>query len=136
MSQQKKNVEIEVGQTWEHLSQGLMEYSRFKIMSVGNNGIQAMYANGEVYDYTVNQILNNFELCSHESKPDQETYDNTNGSLYKVADERKWNSYVFDAMKRLDRAERKGQFISDIDKTIKVLEMYKEEQGHRFKPEL
>ena len=59
-------------------------------------------------------------------------YDNTNGSLYKIAKERNWNAYVFDVVKRLDRAEKKGEFISDIEKSIKVLELYLNEQNHRF----
>ena len=59
-------------------------------------------------------------------------YDNTNGSLYKIAKERNWNAYVFDIVKRLDRAEKKGEFISDIEKSIKVLELYLNEQKHRF----
>ena len=61
-----------------------------------------------------------------------EHYDNTNGSLYKIAKERNWNAYVFDIVKRLDRAEKKGEFISDIEKSIKVLELYLNEQKHRF----
>ena len=55
-------------------------------------------------------------------------YDNSTGTLYKVAEERGWNSYVFDAVKRLERAEKKGEFESDIDKTIVVLELYKKEK--------
>ena len=62
-------------------------------------------------------------------------YDNSKGTLYKVAKERGWNAYVFDCIKRLDRAEKKGEFISDIDKSIQVLELYKKEQGHKFKDE-
>ena len=61
------------------------------------------------------------------STPDH--YDNSTGTLYKVAEERGWNSYVFDAVKRLERAEKKGEFESDIDKTIVVLELYKKESN-------
>lgn len=50
-------------------------------------------------------------------------YDNTNGSLYKVALERGWNAYQFDAVKRIDRAYKKGQFKEDIEKTIVVLDL-------------
>jgi hypothetical protein len=50
-------------------------------------------------------------------------YDNTNGSLYKVALERGWNAYQFDAVKRIDRAYKKGCFKEDIEKTIVVLEL-------------
>ena len=50
-------------------------------------------------------------------------YNNDNGSLYKIAEQRGWNAYQFDAIKRIDRMYKKGQFESDIDKTILVLEM-------------
>ena len=58
-------------------------------------------------------------------------YDNSTGTLYKVAEERNWNSYVFDAVKRLERAEKKGEFDSDIDKTIAVLQLYKKERNEK-----
>lgn len=54
----------------------------------------------------------------------QPHYDNSNGSLYKVAKERGWNAYVFDAVKRLDRAEKKGQFKEDLQKTKDVIDIY------------
>ena len=63
-------------------------------------------------------------------------YDNSKGTIYKIAQDRNWNAYVFEAVKRLDRAEKKGEFISDIDKTIKVLELYKQEQGHKFQNQI
>jgi hypothetical protein len=50
-------------------------------------------------------------------------YDNTNGSLYKIAQERGWNAYQFDAIKRIDRVNKKGQFKEDIEKTIVVLNL-------------
>jgi hypothetical protein len=50
-------------------------------------------------------------------------YDNTNGSLYKIANERGWNAYQFDAIKRIDRVNKKGQFKEDIEKTIEVLKL-------------
>jgi len=52
-------------------------------------------------------------------------YNNKNGSLYKIAQQRGWNAYQFDAIKRIDRALKKGEFERDIDKTIEVLKMFK-----------
>jgi len=63
-------------------------------------------------------------------------YDNTNGSLYKVANERGWNSYLFEVVKRIERAEKKGEFISDVKKSIHVLELYLQEQGVKFKNQI
>lgn len=59
-------------------------------------------------------------------------YDNSKGTLYKVAQERGWNPYLFEVVKRVERAEKKGEFISDIRKSIVVLELYLQEQGYRF----
>jgi len=50
-------------------------------------------------------------------------YDNTNGTLYKIAEQRGWNAYQFDAIKRIDRVNKKGQFKEDIEKTITVLKL-------------
>ena len=50
-------------------------------------------------------------------------YNNEYGSLYKIAVERGWNAYQFDAIKRIDRVNKKGQFEEDIKKTIVVLEL-------------
>lgn len=50
-------------------------------------------------------------------------YENKNGSLYKIAKQRGWNSYQFDAIKRIDRVNKKGEFKEDIEKTIVVLKL-------------
>lgn len=63
-------------------------------------------------------------------------YDNSKGTLYKVALERGWNAYLFEVVKRIERAEKKGEFISDIKKSIHVLELYLEEQGEKFKNQI
>jgi len=55
-------------------------------------------------------------------------YDNSKGTLYKVAKERGWNAYLFDIVKRLERAEKKGEFKSDLDKSISVIQLWKNEQ--------
>jgi len=36
-------------------------------------------------------------------------YNNEKGTLYKIANQRNWNSYIFDIVKRLERAEKKGE---------------------------
>ena len=57
----------------------------------------------------------------------QKHYDNSKGSLYKIAKERSWNAYQFDIIKRIDRAEKKDQFESDLNKTIDVIKIWKHE---------
>lgn len=51
-------------------------------------------------------------------------YDNTKGTLYKVADERGWNPYLFDIVKRLERADKKGEFKQDLEKSINVIKLW------------
>ena len=63
-------------------------------------------------------------------------YDNTHGSLYKIAEQRKLNSYEYDVLKHLIRCRNKGEWVSDIDKCIDILNMYKLEQGNLYSDEL
>lgn len=62
-------------------------------------------------------------------------YDNSNGSLYLFADKQGLNSYEFEVVKRIVRCRKKKEFISDIKKTIFVLELYLKEQGENYKGE-
>lgn len=55
-------------------------------------------------------------------------YTDKHGSLYKVSVERKWNAYIFDCAKRLERADKKGNFVQDIEKTITVIQLLRSEQ--------
>lgn len=57
-------------------------------------------------------------------------YDNSKGTLYKVAIERGWNSYLFDIVKRLERAEKKGEFKTDLEKSINVIKLWLQENGN------
>ena len=54
-------------------------------------------------------------------------YNNEKGSLYKIANERGWNAYLFDIVKRLERSEKKGEFLNDLNKSIHVIELWIEE---------
>jgi len=56
-------------------------------------------------------------------------YDNSKGTLYKIAQERGWNPYLFDIVKRLERAEKKGEFDTDLDKSINVIKLWKSERN-------
>lgn len=51
-------------------------------------------------------------------------YDNSNGSLYKVATERDWNAYLFDVVKRLERGGKKDPLRQEIEKSIDVLKIW------------
>lgn len=72
------------------------------------------------------------DLVYEKPKTELETpshYNNDNGSLYKVAKERGWNPYLFDVVKRLERSEKKGEFITDLKKSIVVIELWLKEQN-------
>lgn len=58
-------------------------------------------------------------------------YDNSKGTLYKVASERNWNPYLFDIVKRLERAEKKGEFKTDLEKSILVINLWLDEQANK-----
>jgi hypothetical protein len=59
-------------------------------------------------------------------------YDNQNGSLYLFAEQQGLNAYEFEVVKRIVRCRRKGEFISDIEKTKRVLDIYFKEQGSKY----
>lgn len=70
------------------------------------------------------------EFMELEPLPKEETfnpqphYDNSKGSLYKVATERGWNSYTFDIVKRLERGGKKDPLKQEIEKSIDVLKIW------------
>ncbi len=54
-------------------------------------------------------------------------YDNSKGSLYKIAKERGWKPYLFDIVKRLERSEKKGEFKTDLEKSKLVIDIWLKE---------
>lgn len=59
-------------------------------------------------------------------------YDNEKGSLYKVANERGWNPYLFDVVKRLERGGKKDPLRQEIEKTKLVLDLWLKEQENNL----
>ena len=60
-------------------------------------------------------------------------YDNSNGSLYLFARQQGLNAWEFDCIKRLVRCRKKGQFKEDLEKTIRVIELYLKEYDAKRK---
>jgi hypothetical protein len=54
-------------------------------------------------------------------------YDNTNGSLYLFAEQHGLNAWEFDILKRVVRCRKKGEFETDLKKTIEVINLYLKE---------
>jgi hypothetical protein len=78
-------------------------------------------------DYWSTSTLN---IITDEHKEDSNIpkhYNNENGTLYKVAKERGWNSYLFDIVKRLERSEKKGEFRTDLEKSKVVIDLWLKE---------
>jgi hypothetical protein len=51
-------------------------------------------------------------------------YDNSNGSLYLIGHKLGLNSWEQDLIKRIVRCRKKGQFIEDLEKTKRVIDLY------------
>jgi hypothetical protein len=64
---------------------------------------------------------------------DHAYYDNSKGSIYQFCENQKLNAWEFEIIKRVVRCRKKGEFISDLEKTIKVIEIYLSEQKHLYK---
>ena len=69
-------------------------------------------------------------------QPTDQHYNNENGSLYKFAQDHELNAWEFEVIKRIVRCRKKGEFISDIEKTKRVLDLYLKEQGELYKNEV
>lgn len=63
-------------------------------------------------------------------------YDNTNGSLYLFANQHELNAYEFEVIKRIVRCRKKGEWITDLEKTIRVIELYLKEQGNLYENQI
>jgi hypothetical protein len=59
-------------------------------------------------------------------------YDNSKGSIYQFCENQNLNAWEFDIIKRVVRCRKKGNFIEDLEKTIKVIEIYLNEQKHLY----
>lgn len=77
---------------------------------------------------TIPQLLNTMDKRAESLKTEvfnpQPHYDNSNGSLYKVATERGWNAYTFDIINRLERGGKKDPLRKEIEKSIDVLKIW------------
>ena len=88
-----------------------------EIISYKENPIQ----HDDFNEYTKEIIVKDAEIVTPKH------YNNENGTLYKVANQRNWNPYLFDIVKRLERADKKGEFESDLNKSIAVIQLWLKE---------
>ena len=86
----------------------------------------------EEQEKRMNIIAQNGNDGTHYEREDDtpEYYDNSKGTLYKVAIERGWNPYLFDIVKRLERSEKKGEFKEDLRKSKVVIDLWEKETNN------
>lgn len=63
-------------------------------------------------------------------------YNNDNGSLYLFAENHNLNAWEFEIIKRIVRCRKKGEWITDLKKTIRVIELYLKEQGSLYENQI
>lgn len=78
----------------------------------------------EIIEYK--EEVKDIEVIAEEVAP---YYDNSNGSLYKISKQRKWNAYQFDIIKRIDRCLKKGEFEKDLKKTKVLIDLFLKENN-------
>ena len=101
---------------------------KLKVIDILTNDIVLEDKNNENYIYNKLEILDWFDVEENEMDAPKH-YDNSKGTLYKVAEERGWNTYLFDIVKRLERANKKGEFESDLNKSKLVIDLWLKEHG-------
>jgi len=66
------------------------------------------------------------------TEKEPEYYNNEKGSLYKFAEDHNLNGYELDIVRRIVRCRKKGEWMTDLEKTKHVIELYIKEQGHLY----
>jgi hypothetical protein len=75
----------------------------------------------------INKFLSELDNDTKEVQGTPSYYDNSKGSLYQFAEHHKLNAWEFDIVKRIVRCREKGNFIEDLEKTKKVIDLYLKE---------
>lgn len=63
-------------------------------------------------------------------------YNNDKGSLYLFAEQHNLNAWEFEIIKRVVRCRKKGEWLSDLEKTKVVIDLYIKEQAHLYEGEV
>lgn len=90
-----------------------------------NEGIEDYYQE-QGYTYLSEQAFIEFMGLSDttDTKAPQPHYDNSNGSLFQLAEQLGLNHWEFDILKRLVRCRKKGQFKEDLQKIKDTCDIY------------
>lgn len=90
------------------------------VENVAYNFVDIRYSDGVMWR------INTKNVYIVEEQKD-EHYNNDNGSLYLFAQNHELNAWEFDILKRVVRCRKKGQFIEDLEKTKRVIDLYLKE---------
>jgi hypothetical protein len=105
----------------------------YEVIQIDEKGDYKVYNNvgaeSWLYKEEIEEIEdNNLTLKNIPSPPQKDQhYNNTNGSLYKFAQDHDLNAWEFDIIKRITRCRKKGQFKEDLEKTKRVIDLYLKE---------
>jgi hypothetical protein len=101
----------------------------YDVEDIKGNAIAFIDAFNNLYYVDLEDLQKDFtdlqEVKSEITTPKH--YNNENGTLYSIAEQRGWNTYLFDIVKRLERAEKKGEFNQDLEKSIAVIQLWQKE---------
>ena len=106
------------------------------VKNVMDNSFYIVNDNGDDHGFPFDFFDKYFKVVESDHFETPSHYDNSNGSLYLFAEQHKLNAWEFEVIKRIVRCRKKGEFLSDIEKTIKVLELYRDEQGEKYKGQI
>ena len=85
--------------------------------------LEELLTEGRYYDISRGYCFSGSDIeLIVESKDDH--YNNEKGSLYLFAEQHGLNAWEFDCIKRIVRCRKKGQFVSDLEKTKRVIDLY------------
>lgn len=125
----KECVHVKTQEEWDYVSDKICnqwDYTyKYPCRDLQNRNKRFTYSNALERGYTIltfEEFKQRYEPT--EAFNPQPHYDNSKGSLYKVAEDRNWNSYQFDIIKRIDRAIKKGKFEEDLQKTKDLIDLW------------
>lgn len=94
--------------------------SEYTVVNMFGNEFMVRNDYGEKHFFDLDDYLDIFK----HAQPTDTHYNNENGSLYLFAEQHNLNAWEFDIIKRITRCRKKGQFIEDLEKTKRVIDLY------------
>ena len=119
---QDKSFKVKVTELGKDTFKGIVIESDMKVYQLNYYGITW---NRKVFDFFTDDEVEE-EVKTNDLKAPKH-YDNTNGSLYKFANDLGLNSWEFDIIKRVVRCRKKGNFKEDLEKTKFLIDLYLKE---------